>query len=165
MKVEAVTAYLGLGSNMGERQDYLDRALDFLSQRLRIEKVSSIYDTEPVGNVNQPRFLNLVCQAYTHLAPAELLNLVKGIESKLGRIPTKSKAPRPIDVDILFYGNQIIETSELVIPHPKLTKRAFVLVPLAEIAPGLAHPVNGKTVEELVKGITEAQDVFKWGDN
>ena len=163
MKVEGVTAYLGLGSNMGERQDYLDRALDFLSQRLRIEKVSSIYDTEPVGNVNQPRFLNMVCQVYTSLAPMALLALGKGIESKLGRMSGKSNAPRPIDIDILFYGDQIIETPELVIPHPRLTERAFVLIPLAQIAPDLVHPVNSKTIKELLKGITEAQGVFKWG--
>ena len=107
---ELVIVYLGLGSNLGNRQDNLDRALDFLSQRLRVEKISSVYETEPVGNINQPRFLNLVCQAYTRLAPTELLTLAKGIESKLGRTFNKSNAPRPIDIEILFYGEQVIET-------------------------------------------------------
>jgi len=161
LKVEKVTAYLGLGSNMGNRQDNLERALDFLSQRLRIEKVSSIYDTEPVGDVNQPRFLNLVCQVYTSLTPMALLTLGKGIESKLGRVSGKSNAPRPIDIDVLFYDEQIIETPELVIPHPRLTERAFVLIPLAQIAPDLVHPVNSKTVRELLEGLTEVQGVFK----
>ena len=154
--------YLGLGSNMGNRQDNLDRALGFLSQRLRVERVSSIYETEPIGNIEQPRFLNLVCQVYTRLAPMELLALAKGIESKLGRIFGKSNAPRPIDIDILFHGDQVIETTELVIPHPRLAERAFVLVPLAEIAPDLAHPVSGKTIKELLQGIKETQGVFKW---
>ena len=162
---EPVTVYLGLGSNMGDRQENLDRALGFLSQRLRVEKVSSVYDTEPVGNVNQPRFLNQVCQVYTSLAPTELLSLAKGIERKLGRVPGKPNAPRPIDIDILFYGDQIIETPELVIPHPRLTERAFVLIPLAEIAPDLVHPVNGNTIKELKKGVTEVQGVFKWENN
>ena len=162
METKQVTIYLGLGSNMGNRQDNLDRALDLLSQRLRIEKVSSVYDTEPEGDVNQPRFLNLACQAYTGLTPTGLLTLAKGIELKLGRTLGRPSVPRPIDIDILFYGDQVIETPELVIPHPRLTKRAFVLIPLAEIAPELVHPVNGKTVRQLMKAVTEVQGAFRW---
>jgi len=153
--------YLGLGSNMGDRQENLDRALNFLSQKLQVAEVSSVYDTEPVGNINQPRFLNLVCQIYTRLAPAALLMLAKGIESKIGRVVKDSNAPRPIDIDILFYGDQVVETPELVIPHPRLAERAFVLVPLAEIAPTLRHPVIGKSVTELLKGM-KRQGVVKW---
>ncbi len=162
MSFELVTVYLGLGSNLGDRQANLDKALDLLSQRLRMGQISAVYDTEPVGNVNQSRFLNLVCQVHTSLAPTGLLALAKGIELKLGRAPGKANAPRPIDIDILFYGDQVISLPELVIPHPRLAERAFVLTPLAEIAPDLVHPVNGKTIRELLQEITETQGVLRW---
>jgi len=161
MSSQPETVYLGLGSNLGNRRENLDKALDFLGQRLRIGQVSSLYDTEPVDNLDQPRFVNMVCQVFTRLSPEELLTLAKGIELKLGRVGGSSNDPRPIDIDILFHGDRVIERENLVIPHPRLVQRAFVLVPLAEIAPGLIHPVNGKTVRELLDGITETQGVLK----
>ncbi len=162
MTLERVTAYLGLGSNMGNRRQNLERALDFLEERLRVKRVSSIYDTEPVGNTDQPRFLNMVCQVSTRLIPGGLLTLIKAIESKLGRAPKTHNAPRFIDIDILFYGDQVLETPKLVIPHPQLAERAFVLVPMAEIAPDLVHPVSGKTIKELLAQLGETQEVIKW---
>lgn len=162
MSSRPVTVYLGLGSNMGNRKGNLDRGLELLSQRVQLEQVSSIYDTAPVGNTQQPRFLNLVCQVNTRLAPMGLLTLAKGIESKLGRTLRERNAPRPLDIDILFYGDQIFETPKLVIPHPRLEERDFVLVPLAEIAPELVHPVRGKTIRELLQGLKKGtQGIFK----
>lgn len=158
-----VTVYLGLGSNMGNRKANLDKGLELLSQRVRLGRLSATYDTAPVGNTQQPRFLNLVCQVYTRLAPMELLTLAKGIESKLGRTLSERNAPRPLDIDILFYGDQIIETPKLVIPHPRLEERDFVLVPLVEIAPNLVHPVSSKTIKELLQGLEKGtQGMFKW---
>ena len=159
---EPVTVYLSLGSNMGHRQENLNRALDLLAHRFSLKKVSQVYETDPIDNVSQPKFLNLVCQVSTRLAPVELLILAKGIELKLGRVSGKANTPRPIDIDILFYGDQIVETPELVIPHPRLVQRAFVLIPLAEIAPDLVHPVTRKTVKELLAGLKEKQGVFEW---
>ena len=139
-----VQIYLGLGSNMGDRYYNLEWALHSLSQKMGMGQVSSIYDTAPVGNTAQPRFLNLVCEATTSLTPIELLAFIKEIEMDMGRQPGPPNSPRPIDIDILFYDNQIINTPELIIPHPRLTERAFVLVPLAEIAPDFVHPVTRK---------------------
>jgi 2-amino-4-hydroxy-6-hydroxymethyldihydropteridine diphosphokinase len=155
------TVYLGLGSNLGNRERNLDKALELLSQRMKVEKISSIYDTEPLDNVNQPRFLNIVCRVHTRLAPEGLLSLAKGIESKMGR-QSKSGQPRPIDIDILLYGDRIVDTPDLVIPHPRMAERAFVLVPLAEIAPDLVHPVTGQKMKEMRKAVKEVQGVFKW---
>ncbi|MFC1899742.1 2-amino-4-hydroxy-6-hydroxymethyldihydropteridine diphosphokinase [Chloroflexota bacterium] len=157
-----ITVYLGLGSNIRDRKDNLDKALELLSERLRINKVSSIYETEPMGNTNQPRFLNMVCEVSTNLGPKELLTLAKSVESKLGRVFGNRNMPRPIDVDILFFGDEIINIPDLVIPHPRLTTRAFVLVPLAELAPDMVYPRNKKTVSELLNAVDKNQGVSLW---
>lgn len=165
MNIELVTAYLCLGSNMGDRRENIEKAMEYLSQKLRVTGKSSVYDTEPVGNPEQPRFLNIVCQIKTMLKAADLLVLAKAIERKLGRMPGRRNSPRPIDIDILFYGDEIVKTAELTIPHPRLIQRAFVLVPLAEIAPTLVHPEKNKTVNELLKELKKGvQGVLKLED-
>ena len=156
------TVYLCLGANLGERDKNLTHALTLFSQKVKLEKVSSIYETEPVGYEEQPFFLNLVCQISTDLTPQELLHLAKTIENEMGRVPSFPNAPRPIDIDILFYDDQIIDTQDLTVPHPRMTERAFVLVPLAEITPKLVHPQAGKSIAELAAGVAGNSIVKKW---
>jgi 2-amino-4-hydroxy-6-hydroxymethyldihydropteridine diphosphokinase len=159
---QPVIVYLGLGSNLGDRQHNLELAIDFLKERLKVEKSSPIYDTAPVGETNQPRFLNMVVQISTRLPAATLLFMAKGIEAKLGRVPINT--PRPIDIDILFYGDQIINTPpQLIVPHPRLAERAFVLVPLADVAPNLVHPTNKKTIKQLLDEVKDKGDVKPFG--
>ncbi|MFC1944349.1 2-amino-4-hydroxy-6-hydroxymethyldihydropteridine diphosphokinase [Chloroflexota bacterium] len=153
------TVYLGLGSNLGDRAGNLSKAVALLGQGTTIEKLSSLYETEPIGYEDQPHFINAALQAATTLSPIELLNFLKRIEAGMGRVPSFPNAPRPIDIDTLLYGDRIIETTTLIIPHAALAKRAFVLVPLAEIAPGLIHPVLGKTVDELLAEATGREGV------
>jgi len=141
--------YLGLGSNLGDREEQLNRAIELLAAKLDLEMTSSTYETEPVGYVEQPRFLNLVCRGYTELTPGQLLRLAKDIESEMGRVPSFRDASRPIDIDILFYDDEIIKTHNLTIPHPRLAERAFVLIPLAEIAPEMMHPGLKRSIGEM----------------
>lgn len=165
MADEAVTVYLGLGSNLGDRHQNLEKALDYLAQRLRIGKKSSVYQTEPVGNTHQPDFLNMVLEVKTMLRPDDLLVLTQGIERKMGRQPGRKNSPRPIDIDILFYDDQVIEGDQLTIPHPHIKERAFVLVPLTEIAPGLKHPVLNKSIKQLLDELGTVHGVVRWQSN
>jgi len=153
------TAYLSLGSNLGHREANIASALKTLGQEARIVKVSSLYETEPVGYKDQPWFLNLVCAVETDLSPHALLKLAKTTEKILGRKPTLRFGPRLIDIDILFYDDLILDSPDLTIPHPHLVKRAFVLVPLKEIAPNLVHPLSGLTIKELLERAENLEEV------
>jgi len=146
----APAVYLGLGSNLGDRIGNLEKAVEHLRRKVDIERASSVYETEPVGYEDQPLFLNAVVSAATELEPLELLRFAKQIETELGRKPGFRNAPRIIDIDILFYGDRIVQSRELVIPHPRVSERAFVLVPLAEVAPEYVHPTVGKKIGDLL---------------
>lgn len=137
---------LALGSNLGDRCANLRQALKALSAKVSFIKTSSIYETPPWGFIEQPVFLNQVISGNTPLNPHELLTFVKGIEQEMGRIKNFQNGPRLIDIDILLFGEQIIHTADLVIPHPRMLERGFVLLPLAEIEPELTIPGTNKTV-------------------
>ncbi len=154
--------YLGLGSNIGDRDANLSAALRALAAVVTIEHVSSVYDTAPMLYTNQPRFHNLVCQATTSLTPGALLHAAKEIERQLGRTSGPRYGPRVIDIDLLLYGRLIVNTPALTIPHPRIAERAFVLAPLAELAPTLTHPVLGETMVELLRRVPES-DVERVG--
>jgi 2-amino-4-hydroxy-6-hydroxymethyldihydropteridine diphosphokinase len=143
------TAFLGLGSNEGDRAANLRRALGLLAEHAEVLCKSRIYESEPMYVVDQPRFYNVAVSVSTGLLPHELLAKAKEIEAALGRKPGTHNLPRPIDIDILLYEHDIIETPELTIPHPRMHERAFVMKPLEEIAPFEWHPVLRRPMIDL----------------
>lgn len=143
--------YISFGSNLGDRNKNIEKAIEYLKELngVSVTKTSSIYETDPVGGPPQGKFLNGVVEIETSLLPDELLDRLKGIESRLGRIKTEENDPRPIDLDVLFYGDIIIDGERIKIPHPRIEEREFVLRGLNEIAPDFLHPRLNKTVRQL----------------
>jgi 2-amino-4-hydroxy-6-hydroxymethyldihydropteridine diphosphokinase len=142
--------YLALGTNLGDRLANLKQAIASLTPQMEVKAKSSVYETPPWGYEDQPKFLNQVIKAITYLEPEPLLKHLKRLEVALGRKESFQNGPRLIDIDILFFDDTVVHTSSLVIPHPRLHERAFVLLPLMDIAPDLVHPVNKKSVSEMV---------------
>lgn len=147
--------FIGLGSNLGNREKFIENALREIENFFTVEVKSSIYETSPVGYLNQPDFLNMVIKGTTTLSPAELLKKLQTIEQNFGRQRSFKNAPRNIDLDILLFDNKITAQKDLIIPHPELTKRQFVLIPLLEIAPELKHLIKPDQA-------TDNQIINKW---
>jgi 2-amino-4-hydroxy-6-hydroxymethyldihydropteridine diphosphokinase len=143
------TVYLALGSNLGDRLANLKQAIDSLTPQMEVKAKSSVYETPPWGYEDQPKFLNQVVKAKTYLDPEPLLKHLKRLEVALGRQTSFPNGPRLIDMDILFYDELILNTSSLVIPHPRLQERGFVLLPLMELSPDLIHPLSKKSIREM----------------
>lgn len=155
-----MTCHLGLGSNLGDRAGNIARAIRLLGDNgVEVVRASALYETEPVDYEDQPWFLNQVLEVRTAVDPASLLRVAKAVEAELGRVPGPAKGPRTMDVDILLAGDLVLETPDLVIPHPRLTRRNFVLVPLAEIAPEARHPVLRRTFRELAEASSDRSRV------
>ena len=146
----AARVHLGLGSNLGDRKRNIERGVEMLGERMEVERVSKLYETPPMYEERQPRFLNAVCRCASPPAPRDLLRFTQEIEAALGRVPGPKNSPRPLDIDILLYGPLTLDEPGLVIPHPGIAERPFVLVPLAEIDPDALHPVTGKTAAEIL---------------
>ena len=149
--LEKHTAYVALGSNLGDKEGNLRRALELLEERgVEVVRASSFICTEPYGVTDQPQFLNGVCQVRTSLAPLALLHILLAIEQEMGRVRLRHWGERNIDLDLLLYEDVVMDTPELTLPHPDMQNRDFVLLPLAEIAPEIIHPTLQKTIHELV---------------
>ncbi len=145
----AVTAYLGLGSNLGDRVAHLRYALGRLAEHYELTGVSSVWETDPVGYEDQPRFLNLVARIVASTGPDELLRTVRRIEGERGRERTFPNAPRTLDIDVLLYGREVVQRADLEVPHPRMAGRPFVLTPLLELDPELEDPRTGERFADL----------------
>ena len=156
--------YLGLGSNLGDRESSIRKALDILAlnREIRVVRVSSMYETEPIGLTEQPDFINAAALIETSLSPTELLRVILDVEEQMGRVRNLRWGPRVIDIDILLYDNVAVDSPPLTIPHPRMLERAFVMAPLAEIAPDVILP-DGRRPSEVLEGLKD-QRVHRLGN-
>lgn len=154
-----IEACIALGSNLGNRRAHLRGALREMVRLGRLRAVSPLYETEPVGMAGQPPFLNAAARLETALGARELLDALLDIETRHGRVRSGKNGPRTLDLDLLFYGGQVIREPGLEVPHPRLHERRFVLAPLAATAPGWRHPLLGRTVQELLESLADAAGV------
>jgi 2-amino-4-hydroxy-6-hydroxymethyldihydropteridine diphosphokinase len=155
--------YIALGSNLGDRAGMLERAIAAMnSAGISVVRQSSLYVTEPVGAPGQGWFLNAVVEAETSLLPLQLLHALLKIERELGRRRLTPHGPRAIDLDILFYGSSVIRSRDLEVPHPRLTERRFVLIPLAQLAPDFRHPVSHKSINQLLAETPDRSEARPW---
>lgn len=159
---DRTVSYIGLGSNMGDKPGNLRAALELLSATpgIRPVRVASMYRTAPVGYTEQDWFVNTVAEVVAELSPHQLLEVLLDIEAQLGRVRTIRWGPRVVDLDLLLYGDRVISEPQLEVPHPRMTERAFVMVPLAELAPDLILP-GGRRAEELAAELSSLQDIYK----
>lgn len=155
------TAYISIGSNLGDRESNCRKATHEISEFAEVSAMSSLYETDPVGNEDQPLFINSVIEIQTDLSPHKLLDKLHSIEKKLGRLREIKWGPRTIDLDIIFYGNDIMNDADLIIPHPQAYKRRFVLEPLREIAPDVIHPSLKLSIRELLTKLHDPHKVIK----
>ena len=153
------TVFIALGTNLGDRLANLRTAIESLAPDVRVLRESTIYETPPWGYTDQPAFLNMVVEAETSLNPRALLSYLKKREDELGRVKNFRYGPRHIDLDILFYDALVLDEEDLQIPHPRLHERAFVLVPLAELAADLAHPILGKDLKSLLN-VLDSDEIY-----
>jgi len=160
-----IKAFVGIGSNLGEREFLIRKAVEALRElpHTSVIQVSSLYDTDPVGEVDQPPFINAVARLETELDPRALLWHLLLIEKRMGRVRAQRWGPRSIDLDLLFYGDWTVQEQDLIVPHAEAHRRAFVLYPLQELDPGFVHPVSGESIRKMIKKLDPGPSVRKGG--